>query len=144
VDAESMSASAPPELVDLLRRWIEAWNRRDVDGVIALLAPGAEWTAVGVGPEHLRGLPAIRAFIEAWLSPYDEFELELEELRELGHGVAFLVLNSTGRLTGSVGTVQMRFAFAGTYDTDRILSITGYTDVEDARAAAVRLATERR
>jgi uncharacterized protein (TIGR02246 family) len=144
VDAESTRVSAGPELVDLLRRWIEAWNRRDVDGVMAMFAPDAVWTAVGVGPEHLRGTAAIRAFIEAWLAPYDAFELELEEVVELGNGVGFLVLNSKGRLAGSSGTVQMRFGFAGTYDTQRILSITGHTDIEDARATAERLAGERR
>jgi uncharacterized protein (TIGR02246 family) len=140
---EPTARSASPELVELVGRWLEAWNRRDVDGVIALMAPDAVWDAVGVGYEHLRGHAAIRAFIEAWLSPYDEFTLEPVELLALGNGVALVVLDSTGRLAGSSGTVEVRFAFAGVYDPDRILSVTGYTDVEEARTAATRLARER-
>jgi hypothetical protein len=110
---------------------------------MAVFAPDAVWDAVGVGYEHLRGRNAIRAFIEGWLSPYDEFKLVPEELVDLGNGVAFLALDSTGRLVGSTGTVQLRFGFAGIYDKDHILSVTGYTDLDEARAAAERLAGER-
>jgi uncharacterized protein (TIGR02246 family) len=141
---ESTTSPAGRELAELIRRWIEAWNRRDLDGVMALLAPDAEWDAVGVGYEHLHGHSAIRAFIETWLGPYDEFRLEPEELRDLGNGVAFVVLDSTGRLAGSSGTVQLRFGFAGIYDAGRILKIMGHTDIDEARATAERLAEERR
>jgi uncharacterized protein (TIGR02246 family) len=132
------------DLEELARRWVEAWNRRDVDGVMALVALDAVWDAVGVGYEHLRGRSEIRAFIEAWLSPYEEFTLELEELLYLGNGVAFLVLDTKGRLVDSSGTLRLRFGFAGRYDADRILSVAGYTDIDEARAAAERLAEERR
>jgi ketosteroid isomerase-like protein len=110
---------------------------------MALLAPEAAWDAVAVGYEHLRGRSAIRAFIEEWLRPYEEFKLEPEELLDLGHGVAFMVVDSTGRLVGGSGFLQLRFAFAGIYDGGRIVSVTGYTDVDEARAAAERLAQER-
>ena len=139
----SRTPSASRELVDLIWRWVDAWNRGDVDGVMAVFAPDAVWDAVGVGYEHLRGHTPIRAFIEAWLSPYDEFNLEPEEVVDLGNGVAFLALDSTGRLVGSNGTVQLRFGFAGIYDADHILSVTGYTDLDEARTAAERLAKER-
>jgi uncharacterized protein (TIGR02246 family) len=140
---EESTTAASPELLELVSGWVKAWNRRDVDGVLALLAPDAAWDAMGVGYERLRGRPAIRSFIEAWLSPYDEFELKPEVVRDLGGGLAFLVLDTRGRLAGSDGTVHLRFAFVGTYRSDRILSITGYTDIDEARAAAERLAAER-
>jgi ketosteroid isomerase-like protein len=135
--------STTSDLVELTRRWVDAWNRRDVDALMALLAPEAAWDAVAVGYEHLRGRTAIRAFIEEWLRPYEEFKLELEELLDLGNGVAFMVVDSTGRLVGGRGILQLRFAFAGIYDGGRIVSVTGYTDVHEARAAAERLAEER-
>jgi uncharacterized protein (TIGR02246 family) len=140
---DSATSSASTGLAELVRRWVEAWNRRDLDGVMALLAPDAAWDALGVGYEQLRGHSAIRAFIEEWLRPYETFRLEPEELRDLGNGVALVVLDSKGRLVGSSGDVRLRFGFAGTYECGRILSITGYTDVEEARAAAERLAEER-
>jgi uncharacterized protein (TIGR02246 family) len=100
---ESTTPSAGDDLAELVRRWVEAWNRRDVDGVVALLAPDATWDALGVGYEHLRRHSEIRAFIDAWLSPYDEFTLEVQELVVLGGGVALGVLDTKGRLAGSTG-----------------------------------------
>jgi ketosteroid isomerase-like protein len=135
--------SANPRLIELIDRWVDAWNRRDVDALMTLLAPDGAWDAVAVGYEQLRGHPAIRASIEEWLRPYEEFKLELEGLLDLGNGVALVIVDATGRLVGGSGLLQLRFAFTGVYDCDWILSVTGYTDIDEARAAAELLAEER-
>ena len=110
---------------------------------MTLLAPEATWNAAGVGEVRLQGRAAIRTFIEDWLRPYEEFTMEVEEVRYLGNGVAFTVVGAKGRLVGGSGFLQMPFGIAGVSDGDGIMSATTYLDIDEGRAAAERLAKER-
>jgi hypothetical protein len=68
----------------------------------------------------------------------------MEELLDLGNGVAFAVAVSNGRLPDSGACVEWRQAFVVLYDGDVIVRIASYGDVDNARAAAARLAAELR
>jgi ketosteroid isomerase-like protein len=135
--------STTQDLVELTRRCAGAVNRRDVEAVMSFFAPDAVWDALGPGDERLRGLTAIRAMLEDWFRPYEEYEAEVEELLDLGCGVAFTVAVHTGRLVGSSAVVQWRQGLVVIYDGDSIVHIASYGDIDDARAAAERLAKER-
>ncbi len=136
--------STTPDLVELSLRFVDAWNRRDIEAAVTLLAPEATWNAAGVGEVRLQGRAAIRTFIEDWLRPYEEFTVEVEQVRDLGNGVAFTVVASKGRLVGGSGFLEMPFGIAGVSDGDRIMSAATYLDIDEGRAAAERLAEERR
>ena len=88
-------------------------------------------------------MAAIRSFIEDWLANYEEFAATLEEVRDLGNGVTFSVIRQQGRLVGSSGHVQLRHAAVDVW-VDGVIAraITG-PDIDEARAAAERLAEER-
>jgi hypothetical protein len=75
--------------------------------------------------------------------PYEEFHGEIEEIVDLENGVIFAVIAASGRLDGSSGGVQVRLANISTCNAGAIEQQTAYTDVDDARAAAERLAEER-
>ena len=75
----------PPEVA---RRLAEAYNRRDLDGIVSMYSEGAVWDMSELGVGVLRGRDAIRHFLEDWLGNYEEFEFALEEVHDLGHGVA--------------------------------------------------------
>jgi hypothetical protein len=75
---------------------------------------------------------------------YEEVELELEEARDLGEGVAFAVSVQRGRLPSSTSWVEFRYASVTTRRDGLAERVTDYTDVDEARAAAERLAEERR
>jgi ketosteroid isomerase-like protein len=67
----------------------------------------------------------------------------LEELHDLGNGVALSALGARGRLRGTSAEVHLRYAMVVTHVDGVFASVTDYVNVEEARAAAERLAQER-
>jgi hypothetical protein len=94
------------------------------------------------GMGTFRGLEAIRGFMEDWLGAYGEYSMEAEEIVDLGNEVTFAVLIQRGRFVGSIGEAQLRYASAALWVGGLMTRCTNYRDVEEARAAAERLARE--
>ena len=138
--------SATPDLIEITRRAAEAANRRDIDGLMAFFAPDALVDGTRTVGGLWRGRPAIRAFVEDWASAYEELEWEFEEPVDLGNGVVFAVVPQKGSLVGGAGYVQQREAWVVVWVDDLMASVTYYpeADIAEARAAAERLAEERR
>ena len=53
------------------------------------------------------------------------------------------VLDQRGRLVGSSGEIELRYAAVTEWEDGKIARITNYTDIDEARATAERLARER-
>jgi hypothetical protein len=66
-----------------------------------------------------------------------------EEFCDLGNGVTLTVWRQKGRPLDSIGWVQIRFAGVSIWADGLIERLTTYTDIDEARAAAERLAEER-
>src|SRR5438874_2093638 len=98
-------------------------------------------SAAGLG--CYEGLAAVRDFFEDWLGAYEEFEFELEQILDLGNGVVFAVVRQNARPVGSTGYVQMHHANVGLWVEGLLVRITHYNDIDEARAAAERLAESR-
>jgi ketosteroid isomerase-like protein len=135
--------STTPDLVERVRRSIQAGNDRDIDWALTFYAPDAVWDMSPWGMGTFEGMEAIRGFFEDWLGAYEEYAMEAEEIVDLGNGVSFAVLLQEGRLVGSSGEVQLRYASAGLWANGLMTSVTNYRDIDEARAAAERLAQER-
>ncbi len=135
--------STTPDLMELWRQLSQAGHRRDVDGITAFYTRDGVWDMTPIGMGRFEGRAAIRGFMEDWLGSYEEWEREAEELLDLGNGVAFAVWLQRGRPVGSSGEVQLRYAAVLLCDDGKIARVTTYTDVDEARAAAERLAHER-
>jgi ketosteroid isomerase-like protein len=136
--------STNPDLVELSRRTIEAYNRRDFDTMLSFLGPDAVWEAASLGTSF-EGVGAIRGFAEDGLGAYDEFEIEPEEIFDLGNGVVFVVIRLTGRPVGSAGSpLVRRRPLAFIWVEGLVARVTAYADsTDEGRAAAERLAEER-
>jgi hypothetical protein len=67
----------------------------------------------------------------------------LEECRDLGSGVVFAVARQTGRAHDSAGRIQQRQAFVCEWVEGLIVRVAVYDEVDEARAAAERLAGKR-
>ena len=139
--------STTPDLEEKVRQALEAVNRRDFDVALAIWTPDAVfelsrsgWALFETG--HLIGPEAIQKYWEALTAPYEDFETTAEEFRDLG-GVTFTVIVQRGRPHGSNGFVERRFAVVLTWTQGRVARTTNYSDVDEARAAAERLAHER-
>jgi ketosteroid isomerase-like protein len=135
--------STTPDLGELTSRQLEAANRGDLDAFMSVFAPDAVYDASRDGLGVYEGPLAIRGLIGGWWSVFEDFRLTPEEFLDLGNGVAFAVLRHDGRPVGSTGYVNTRQAYVFASVTGLIARVTVYSDIDEGRAAAERLAEER-
>jgi len=135
--------STTPDLVELMRRFLDAANSPDLDTMMSFYAPDAVFNMTGAALGPFEGGAAIRGFHEDWWGMYDDFQVGVEELRDLGSGVTFVVPIATGHPVGSSGELQIRVVIVAIWTEAVIERETGYLDIDEARAAAERLAEER-
>jgi ketosteroid isomerase-like protein len=76
-------------------------------------------------------------------SNWEDHGHEIEEILDLGQGRVFVVHWEDGRPIGTGGRVQARRGNVFAWAEGKIVQITSYTDIDEARAAAERLAAER-
>ena len=96
-----------------------------------------------MGMGTFRGRAPVRGLLEDWNGPYEQWEIELEELLDMGNGVVFTVAMERGKPAGSTGRVQLRYAAVMVFAEGMIARATTFPDIDKARAAAERLAGER-
>ena len=89
---------------------------------------------------NFQGILAIRGLLEDWFGTYEGLQIEAEEILDLGHGITFAVCTQKGHPRGSTAQAQFRFAQLSTWVDGLIVRLTGYNDIEEARAGAERLA----
>ena len=135
--------STTPDLVELTRLAFEAVNQRDIDAVMRFFAPdavfdGREWRTV---------TKAERQFVASWTTgsaPSPSFAMEVEEFVVLDDGVVLAVVNQEGRPVGVDRPVHQREGWVICWSADGLLvRLTTHADIDEARAAAERLAEER-
>ena len=86
---------------------------------------------------------AIREHAQEWVGSFEDVERVREEFCDLGNGVTLTVWRQKGRPLDSIGWVQIRFAGVSIWADGLIERLTTYTDIDEARTAAERLAEER-
>jgi ketosteroid isomerase-like protein len=132
--------STTPDLVELVRKQLEALDRRDLDGVMNSVAEDS--VLEGRVENFLEGRAAIRRFLEDWFRAWEELDFELEEVSDVGGGVVFAVVIQDGRPVGSDGRVRQREGWVYLWVGGSIARLTT-SEVDQARAAAEQLAQER-
>ena len=134
--------STPPDLVELARQAFHAVGDGELDLAMSFYAPDAIWEAIGMVADF-KGIAAIRGLYEDWIGAYEGFEIEAEEILDFGNGVVFAVNHQKGRPVGSTGEVELRQGTVSVWVGGMIVRILNYPDIDEARAAAKRLAQER-
>jgi len=133
--------STTPDLRELSLQMAEAASRGDVDAYMSHLAHDAVWqTRFGT---RLEGTTAIRSYYEEFTSSVEGFRTELLEFVDLGGGVALTVARQGGRPGGSASEVFEQLAYVTVLVDGLVESMTTYSDIDEARLAAERLAQER-
>ena len=132
--------STTRDLVKLVQRMIDALNVGDIDVAMNLYASDV---VVEGAMQTLEGRDAVRGWTQDWRNAFDEYELTVEEVRDLGNGVTFSVSTSRGRPRGGAGWVQFRYGVVNTWVDGVVRRSTFYLDIDEARASAERLAEER-
>jgi ketosteroid isomerase-like protein len=134
--------STTPDLAELNRRAIESAARRDWDAAMDSYGPDSVWDTSPLGMGVYRGVAMIRSNMEDWYGLHEEVEVEIEENVDLGNGVVFAVVHQRARPVGSTAYVEFRFASVTEWTDSVIARVTPYTVIDEARAAAERLAEE--
>jgi ketosteroid isomerase-like protein len=122
---------------------VEAGSRNDVDALIGFYAADAVLDLSDAGLGTFEGVAAVRTFLEDWSGTWGEHLIQAEEIVDLGDGVVWSRVREDGRLVGSDRHVEQRLAMVFVWARGRIERQTAYFDVDEARAAAERLAESR-
>ena len=107
---------------------------------LSYLGPDPIWDMSPMGLGVFKGLAAVSSFYEEWMGAYEDYSIEPEDIYDLGNGVTFGVILQQGRPLGSSGTVQLRYGSCAVWVGGKATHVWNYPDIDEARAAAERLA----
>ena len=136
--------SAAPDLVELSYRRLDAINRRDLEAVLSFFADDAVWDMSPIGMGVFRGRAAISNAVKTWWETFPALVSELDEVIDLGNGVVLHAVTQRGRPTGSTGEIRQRSGRVLVVVGGLVETLVSYNDIDEAHAAAERLAKERK
>ena len=129
------------ENVELLRRFIEAFNRGDLEGALALADAPSEFEFVPSGvliPDLsgvLRGPEGLRRLAEVFWGEFDDPRIEVQELTDAGDQV-FVSFTFRGRGKQSGAETSWDTWGVWTVRDGRLVRFLGFTDRDPALEAA--------
>jgi ketosteroid isomerase-like protein len=124
------------ENVQLLRAWIEAFNRRDREAIARLNHPAIEWQTSVEDPDATthRGKEAVRGYLDGYIESFPDLQIEATECFAVGDDRVF----TTNRFSGhSASGVPMDWLLTtvSTYDRGLVVRVTEYFDRNEALEA---------
>jgi ketosteroid isomerase-like protein len=129
------------EKVELARQAVDAWNRRDADWVIANSTPDVEFTPAVAGSVEgearrtLRGADGFRRFFADLDETWEQFEVEVQEFRELGNAVVTVCrVHAMGR--GSGLELDQPMAMVSWFRGEKFARAQSFLDLDEALKAA--------
>ncbi len=130
-----------PDLVQRTLAVYAALNGHDFDAVMTMFGASSVWDVSRWGLGAHAGPKAIRHFLEDWFGSLEDYEVQVEEIHELGCGVVRAVVEQIAHRAGVKGVLRMRSAPVFVWGPDgTIAQLTLYRDLEEARAVAEDLA----
>lgn len=132
-----LGAMGEPEITTTSRTE-EAWNRGDLDEMLADTPAHAEWVVAEENPSAgtLRGPAEIRAYLEDWRSTVHG--LRFEPIERLDAGDAVLTIGTiSGRAGGEDGPeVTVPLAIITRFEDGQVVRTEEYLDTDKAFEAA--------
>jgi uncharacterized protein len=124
---------------EVLRRAAEAWNRGDLDELIACIHPDVVWEEnsegfTGMDPVY-RGHEGFAKWHRQLLEVFEEFRVETDKLVDRGDRL-LCITHVSGRGRGSGVEVDMRVWETYTFREGRIVGREVFRDRSEAFAAA--------
>jgi ketosteroid isomerase-like protein len=123
--------------LETVRRTYDAFNRRDIDGLIATLDPEMEWHPLlgELGGGVYRGHEGARRLVSEINETWADFRIGLEDLIDAGE-LIFVLSRSYGRGRGSGLEADVGFVTVMEMREGRVLRGRSFATLEDALAAA--------
>jgi ketosteroid isomerase-like protein len=125
------------ENIEIVGRLIDAWNRADVDGILAFFDPACEVVFPPDVPEPgpFHGHAELRGWAEAFLAAWESHRAEIVELIEAQNSV-IAILRLAGRGAGSEIEMDETDAHVFTFRDEKITHWRAFTDRSQALKAA--------
>jgi ketosteroid isomerase-like protein len=128
------------ENVDVVKRGMECFERRDVEATIELLDPEVEWhpaftALLGGETTVFRGHDGVREAIRQFWEVFSETHFEVSEIRDLGdHALAIGTMHARGAESGA--EIESPWAWLVRSERGKATSIRVFTDPAEAIEAA--------
>ena len=121
---------------EYIRRWIAAFNRRDLDALVEGAGPDFEWVVAREHPDATthRGIDATLGYFREWFRMMPDFHVEVDEIEERGDQV-LTVIQITGSGAGSGAGTEVRTGMVSTFHDGKPVRTEEYLDPDEARAA---------
>jgi ketosteroid isomerase-like protein len=126
------------ENVEIAKRVIDAFNRRDVDAIVECVNPDIEWfpaVPVSFGGGALRGREGIESYVRDVSDTWGEYRVLSEDFRDLGEDQVLVLSRLEGRGVGSGGRVDEAMGQVFDIRDGKISRVTTYLDHGDALKA---------
>ena len=121
--------------VNVIRKMYEAFHGGDVEGALERFSPDVVIDASRRPDGRVgRGREELGAIIGEWVTAFDDWREEIEELRGVGNEV-LVVARQRGRGKGSGIEVEARYAVVYEVRRETITGMTLYPDPAEAREA---------
>jgi ketosteroid isomerase-like protein len=99
------------ENVEIVRRWAETYNARDIEGLIALSSPDIEFRSIFAAIESggvFRGYPGVVDYFKALDGAYERFTITPHDLLDAGAAVVLVgEAEWCGKESGAAGTTAI-------------------------------------
>lgn len=135
-----LDASPIANALVLTRRAFAAANERDYVTLLGYFGPESTWDVSRWGLGAHTGQVAIGEFFEDWMGSFDRYGVEVEEMRDLGGGVIYVVAVQTASTRGGGGFLRLRYAPVFAWSGATAVRVTHYRDAAEALRAGERLA----
>jgi ketosteroid isomerase-like protein len=87
-------------------------------------------------PREFSGVAGFVEFMEAWVEPYDEWRIEVDEILDAGGDRVVALLRQLGRVRRSKSQVEMRYGVVYSLRDGRVSRAVPYATPEQALEAA--------
>ena len=134
--------STSPDLIELTHRAYACLNGRDLDAFVGLLGGSCVYDLSRFDLGSYTGPEAIRRFYEEWIAPLHEFGVAVDDIRDLGNGV-ICATQAGHRGHDPHFSLELGGGVVGVWENGKLARMTVYPDIDEARAAAERLAESR-
>ena len=127
----------PEENVEVVRGMYEAFSRGDADASLSCLDPDVVLDATHrVDGRIGRGRDEAARMLGEWLSTWEDWTEEVEEIRDLGDNRVLVLSTQRGRGRGSGLDFENKFGMLYELDQGKIVRWTVYDDRSKALKAA--------
>ena len=111
---------------------------------MSFFADDAVWDMSPIDMGVFTGRAAIGNALKTWWETFPAIVSEFDEVHDLGNGVVLQAVTQRGRPTGSTGEIRQRSGRVLVVVDGLVETLVSYNDIDEARAAAERLAKERK